>query len=58
MYGILHIPQEKRIGIGKLEPRSQRCQMIGYDETDIDKFWNETQVIRTKDVMIDERQVW
>ena len=53
----MHIPQEKRIKIGKQETQSQRCQMVGYDESGIYKVWDWTKVIKTKDVMFDETQV-
>ncbi len=33
----MHIPQEIRIKSVKLEPRSQRCQMVGYDGSGIYK---------------------
>ena len=36
----MHIPQEKRIKSAKLETRSQRCKMVGYDESDIYKVWD------------------
>ncbi len=50
----MHISQERRIKIAKLEPQSQRCHMVGYDGSGIYKVWNETKVIRTKDVLLDE----
>ena len=54
----MHIPQEKQIKSTKLEPRSQRCQMVGYDGSGIYRVWDETKVLRTKDVVFDETQAW
>lgn len=52
----MHIPQEKRVKSAKMEPRSRKCQMVGYDGSGIYKFWDGAKVLRTKDVIFDESQ--
>ena len=54
----VHIPQEKRVKSAKMEPRSQKCQMVGYDGSGIYKVWDGAKVLRTKDDVFDEAQPW
>lgn len=49
------IPKEKRIQSAKLDPRSEQCIFVGYDGSGIHCLWNRHRVIRSKDVIFDER---
>ncbi len=52
----VHIPQEKRVKSAKIELRSRKCHIVGYDGSDIYKVWNGAKVPWTKDVVFDETQ--
>lgn len=54
----VHIPQEKRVKSAKLEPRSRKCQMVGYDGSGIYRACDRSKIIRTKDVIFDETLTW
>lgn len=57
IYGIYVYTLKKRIKSAKLGPQSLRCQIVKYNGSDIYKVWDETKVIRTKNVKFDKEQV-
>ena len=53
----VHIPKEKRQTSAKFEPRGQKCAFVGYDKH-LWLLWDGRKVIRSKDVVFDERKFY
>lgn len=49
------ILKEKRLQSAKWDRRSERCILVGYDRSGISCLWNGHRVIRSKDVILDEK---